>query len=552
MANLDTIEEVEGELAFQKVLLETCDPSVAGYDVIKFQIEQEIAHLTSQLCTLQGDSTVDSPSPQQPLPNNKRARAVSWLDGEGERAFKSHRTSPDPFLGHVSDEEDDGLPDNMLMALGRDNSARNFRIDADDFLRKAAEREKRAEERRARERADAELARSMQNSTHPPMGTAFASGSASGFGNRARPSNGSLFQSSLTPNGMLRHPAQPSNSQHATQSSSTSFSAPYRPKTSKTMTTNTPINSQHMTPSSDATKPLQSSLDSPRHQKQARTSSTFQCAPQPYAQSASAQNTYNAAPVIKAEARVRGENRSAHESPSGTLKPGHSVKLETKYGSNSAHASVKREPSTIDLTGNKIKSEIANEQRFDYNFTNENSSTSSLEEITAADFANAVPSQRLLPPTAQSSFADNPLVNRHMPATLDGQYNRANPALGQYHGFGSSFVSAAGSVANNISLLSRGAVGAFTAAVKREFLVPGAPSGSKIPDYVGHHLAETANNQEEIKKLLDSIRSDADLPAHMRRGTPEQMKVTLLEHQKVGLTWMSEKEESSKLSNQST
>jgi SNF2 family DNA or RNA helicase len=48
---------------------------------------------------------------------------------------------------------------------------------------------------------------------------------------------------------------------------------------------------------------------------------------------------------------------------------------------------------------------------------------------------------------------------------------------------------------------------------------------------------------EEIKQLLETIRPDADISEGDREGTPEALKYNLLEHQKLGLSWMKSKEE---------
>ncbi|KAL8948238.1 MAG: hypothetical protein Q9222_005561 [Ikaeria aurantiellina] len=49
----------------------------------------------------------------------------------------------------------------------------------------------------------------------------------------------------------------------------------------------------------------------------------------------------------------------------------------------------------------------------------------------------------------------------------------------------------------------------------------------------------------EIKDLLDNIRPDEELPPENREGTPDAMVCPLMEHQKLGLTWMKSMEEGS-------
>ena len=86
--------------------------------------------------------------------------------------------------------------------------------------------------------------------------------------------------------------------------------------------------------------------------------------------------------------------------------------------------------------------------------------------------------------------------------------------------------------------------------------IPPAPSNSTFdsPSIFGgsRHIpeldylsADPTKNAEEINKLLENIRPDEDLPPEMREGTPESLKLPLLEHQKLGLAWLKKQEESS-------
>ena len=61
-------------------------------------------------------------------------------------------------------------------------------------------------------------------------------------------------------------------------------------------------------------------------------------------------------------------------------------------------------------------------------------------------------------------------------------------------------------------------------------------------DYVTNDPTRTA---AEIKTLLENIRPDEELPPENREGTPEAMKYGLMEHQKLGLSWMKSMEEGS-------
>jgi SNF2 family DNA or RNA helicase len=53
---------------------------------------------------------------------------------------------------------------------------------------------------------------------------------------------------------------------------------------------------------------------------------------------------------------------------------------------------------------------------------------------------------------------------------------------------------------------------------------------------------DPSRSAEEIKELIEHIATGADLSPEVREGTPDSMKFPLMEHQKIGLTWMKEKE----------
>jgi hypothetical protein len=53
-------------------------------------------------------------------------------------------------------------------------------------------------------------------------------------------------------------------------------------------------------------------------------------------------------------------------------------------------------------------------------------------------------------------------------------------------------------------------------------------------------------DRKKIEQLLDNIQADIEIKPADRRGTPEELKITLLEHQKLGLTWLQKMEETVK------
>ena len=68
---------------------------------------------------------------------------------------------------------------------------------------------------------------------------------------------------------------------------------------------------------------------------------------------------------------------------------------------------------------------------------------------------------------------------------------------------------------------------------------------SSFRDYRNSLYSDPSKTEEEIKELLAHIRPDEDIDARSREGTPPQMKLTLMEHQKLGLAWMKKMEEGS-------
>jgi SNF2-related domain len=68
---------------------------------------------------------------------------------------------------------------------------------------------------------------------------------------------------------------------------------------------------------------------------------------------------------------------------------------------------------------------------------------------------------------------------------------------------------------------------------------------SSLADPHSYLYSDPTRNAEEIQALLKNIRPDEDLPAELRKGTPAEMATTLLEHQKLGLTWLTRQEEGS-------
>lgn len=61
----------------------------------------------------------------------------------------------------------------------------------------------------------------------------------------------------------------------------------------------------------------------------------------------------------------------------------------------------------------------------------------------------------------------------------------------------------------------------------------------------GYGFADNKQTQEDIEKLLANIRPDEELEEEAREETPDEMSVTLMKHQRLGLTWLKQQEEGS-------
>ena len=66
-----------------------------------------------------------------------------------------------------------------------------------------------------------------------------------------------------------------------------------------------------------------------------------------------------------------------------------------------------------------------------------------------------------------------------------------------------------------------------------------------VADYVNYVTNHPTKTDDEIRSLLENIRPDMELPPENREGTPEAMRYPLMEHQKLGLTWLKATEEGS-------
>ena len=167
-------------------------------------------------------------------------------------------------------------------------------------------------------------------------------------------------------------------------------------------------------------------------------------------------------------------------------------------------------------------------------------SDSDIEEISASEFTPRRPANRPLgyDPFGATipAYSAVPTSGLIMPGTYPALYAGVggSPVYHQkaFNLYGST------STAGNFDLLSAG---------QESMALPFNPIDhlSSFREYRDSLYSDPSKTEEEIKELLAHIRPDEDIDAHSREGTPPQMKLTLMEHQKLGLAWMKKMEEGS-------
>lgn len=77
----------------------------------------------------------------------------------------------------------------------------------------------------------------------------------------------------------------------------------------------------------------------------------------------------------------------------------------------------------------------------------------------------------------------------------------------------------------------------------------GVPGGREyrpeIKNYINHINNDPTKTSEQLRSLMENIRPDMEIPPEDREGTPDDMTYPLMEHQKLGLTWLKAMEDGS-------
>ena len=171
-------------------------------------------------------------------------------------------------------------------------------------------------------------------------------------------------------------------------------------------------------------------------------------------------------------------------------------------------------------------------------------SSSDLEEISPNSF---VPNFRSGLTATPYSQPWNTSQNMYLPQSGGASVYNALPRSGASTGYamypGLSSSQNLGSAASYQGLLGPAPDYMSSIYKNAEGILSGRLSGpSKTVDPVYNDPTKT---HEELKSLLANIRPDESVQPENREETPEAMTCTLMEHQKLGLTWMKNMEEAS-------
>lgn len=160
-------------------------------------------------------------------------------------------------------------------------------------------------------------------------------------------------------------------------------------------------------------------------------------------------------------------------------------------------------------------------------------SDSEIEEISASDFSPHARQQQQRPPHNAVGFQpagksqNLPFASgRTMPGAFPGTGFAGNSVYG-----------------NNTPSIDPFSI------IDRNMAELGYNIGSDMDPYTSKmlqdHFSDPTKTEEELRELIKHIRPDEEISKEEREGTPEQIKFPLMEHQKLGLSWMKKMEESS-------
>lgn len=129
----------------------------------------------------------------------------------------------------------------------------------------------------------------------------------------------------------------------------------------------------------------------------------------------------------------------------------------------------------------------------------------------------------------------------------------ANPMTGGTNVYGSttnalySGARALGSqVAGLINSLGGGGFASNPIDLDHEYAAPQRPTLEQSLQARGWDgmINDPTRSREELENLIENIRPDEEIPPEMRINSPKDLKIALMEHQKLGLAWLQKQEDS--------
>lgn len=153
---------------------------------------------------------------------------------------------------------------------------------------------------------------------------------------------------------------------------------------------------------------------------------------------------------------------------------------------------------------------------------------SSYNPPTFPDYSQGYGITAGLAPTSNNSMIGGSNVYGSAANTLySGALALGNHVAGMFSGFGGSLAS------NPIDL-------------DEEYpALPQIPTlEQRLHDRGWDGLNDSTHSREELENLIENIRPDEDIPPELRINTPKELKVVLMEHQKLGLAWLQKQEAS--------
>lgn len=560
-----SVEELQHEIGFTYMLLETLDPDSETYCATKFDYEGQIANMQARVDALQGnipgpshstDQFVPAAAPLQPNVANAQHNEPSSFFAPGTRkrprtledtlatdhANKSSRTTPSPAAttpGTSSSNDSfpelfEGWPPQAQAGGVRQaHSSLNHALEPPRQSEARAARARAAEQ--ARQEADSSQAWGMQNRAMQQM-------------QRQPPPQSPGLSSMIRPPSLHLAPGS--------QNANGSFQVPLR----------APSQSHQSPPVQRSMSSQSLRTGSPRHTPQRLPSMNNQAIPRSMSsQSIKSENSGQNRLRVPAVSRL-GAQRTPMGSPARP--PFHGSSSRPQQTNNQG-------VEIIDLSGD-TDSDSDCQETTPWGNRNRTQQAGNPNGITpgynqqgngyassSQNWRSPVPNTLQLPSSGNARTSAgrsiyNTLVNsQNSPIPIDDfddildvldvdgswsrdGFRRGGSASNLYHG---------GSQRSNFFGYSAGDDGmGYMPGAYPTFADPGDVFNREQDwreRYGGYGAHDSKAVEEELRKMLGNIRPDDEIPPELRLSTPEALAVTLMEHQKLGVSWMKKMEEGS-------